>query len=204
MTTLKKPNIAFVFIAKIFGFFVFNLYYRLHIKKKYNFPRKGPFFVVSNHTSFFDSIFIGYISSVPLYYIAKEELFRNKIFAFIIRQCGAVPISRKKSGGAGLIKAINILNLGGSILFFPEGTRSMDNKMRPAKVGTGFIISHSKGVPVVPVFIKGLRGSRKKETIFLRPKNIFITIGKPMLFNSGSYEEISSRVMEEIKKLSFF
>ncbi len=202
MTALKKPNKTFVFIAKTLISFLFHIFYRLDIKKKYHLRSKGPFIVVANHTSFFDSILIGCIFPIPLQYLAKEELFKNKFFSFIIKQLGAVPISRtKKNGGAGLMKALNIIRAGGSILLFPEGTRSCDNNLLPAKPGTGFIIHHS-GVPVIPVFIKGIRGSRKKDTIFLRPKRIFIIIGEPVVFNSDSYENISYRVMEEIKKLS--
>lgn len=175
----------------------------MHIKNKHNLPDKGPFIIVSNHTSFLDSVLIGYVSPIPLYYIGKEELFRNKLFSFIIRQCGAVPVSRTKNGGgSGLIKIINIIKSGGAILFFPEGTRSIDNKLLPAKSGTGFIIYHS-GAPVVPVFIKGLHGLREKETLFSGPKTVSMIIGKPVLFNKDSYDRISSRVMEEIKNLGF-
>jgi 1-acyl-sn-glycerol-3-phosphate acyltransferase len=202
MTTIKKPDKIFIFSAKIFGFFLFNFYYKIHIKNKQNIPLKGPVLIVANHTSFFDSIIIGYINYIPLYYIAKEELFKNKIFAFILRLCGAVPISRFKNPSAGLIKTVNLLKEGGSILFFPEGTRSVDNKLLPAKLGTGFIIYHSK-VPVIPVFIKGFYDLNKKWTVFLRPKSIYINVGKPIFFDSIPYEEIASKVMEAIKNLSF-
>lgn len=200
MTSLRKPNRILILFVKFIGFFLFHIYFRIEIRKKDNFPDKDPFIVVANHTSFLDSILIGYAVPKLLYHIAKSELFRNKIFAFIIGQLGALSISRNKKDGFDLIRIINVIKSGGSILIFPEGTRSVSGEMLKPKPGIGFIIAHSD-VPVIPVFIKDAHRCCGKKMIFVRPKKISINIGKSMTFKEGSYEEIADSVMDEIKRL---
>ncbi|MCS7181444.1 MAG: 1-acyl-sn-glycerol-3-phosphate acyltransferase, partial [bacterium] len=83
----------------------------------------------------------------------------------------------------------------------PEGTRSKDGLIKEGKPGIGFLVSKSK-VPVIPVRLKGTDKALPLNSRFIRLKKIKVIIGKPLYFEKESYEEISKKVMEEIRKLS--
>ena len=88
----------------------------------------------------------------PVTYMAKEELFHNKIFGAFIRFLGAFPVKR----GAGDMKVIDdcvdILESGRNVVIFPEGTRSKENKVGRGKTGVALIAAKS-GADVLPMGI---------------------------------------------------
>src|SRR4051812_46361979 len=67
------------------------------------FPRQGGVLLVSNHQSHLDPVILGTAVPRPLSYMAKNDLFKNPVFAKLIRSLGAFPI-RQTGSAAGAIK----------------------------------------------------------------------------------------------------
>lgn len=116
----------------------------------------GPCLIASNHQSFLDPPLIGASLPFEIAFVARKSLFANPVFGSIIRACRAIPLDRDEADLAAIRRALATLAEGRKLLIFPEGTRSADGGLLPAKAGAGLLALRS-GVPVVPVRIRGAR-----------------------------------------------
>src|ERR1039458_6485826 len=72
-----------------------NLYWRTKVYGIKNIPPAGPFVVVANHASILDPYLIDWASKErELYFLAKEELFRNRFIGYFLTHCNAIPVKR--------------------------------------------------------------------------------------------------------------
>ena len=130
-----------------------------------------------------------------LYYFAKEELFKNKIFGAILLFVKAFPVKRGTADVDAMRKVFDILETNNSLLIFPEGTRRRNNKFTPKK-GLGFIYMNlQKKCPILPV--KVINTDK-----FLKFKKIKLIFGEPFFINDEKdYFEISKKVLNKIENL---
>jgi glycerol-3-phosphate dehydrogenase (NAD(P)+) len=157
----------------------FHLYFRLSRIGREHIPESGPVIFASNHRSFLDPFVIATIARRPMYYVAKRELFRNRLFAWWLNSLGAFPVDRG-AGDAEMIKTAKaILDRGDSVLIFPEGTRIRPGALGRPKRGVGRLALET-GAPVVPVAVFGTEAIRKGWRI--RPHKVRIRIGPALTF----------------------
>ncbi len=133
----------------------FRLWYGLRIEGERHVPEEGPVVFVSNHQSFLDPILNGMpVVDRQLTAIARETLFRNRAFAWLLRSYGAIAI-RDERGDAGAMRAaLAELAAGRCVLIYPEGSRSDDGSIQEFKRGVGLLIKRAK-VPVLPMAVDG-------------------------------------------------
>ena len=104
--------------------FIFFVIFRLHVEGRENVPPKGAIIVAPNHKSDWDPPLIGVAFDTRIiHYMAKEELFKNPIFGWIIRQFGTFPVKRGAVDRTAIRQAIRELKAGNPLGIFPEGTR---------------------------------------------------------------------------------
>lgn len=131
---------------------IYKLFYNFRIEGWENVPEKEGVIIACNHRSYADPVVITMPMKKPVTYMAKEELFKNKLFGAFIRFLGAFPVKR----GAGDMKVIDdcvdILESGRNVVIFPEGTRSKENKVGRGKTGVALIAAKS-GADVLPMGI---------------------------------------------------
>jgi 1-acyl-sn-glycerol-3-phosphate acyltransferase len=112
-------------------------------------PTSGPVIFVSNHRSFIDPFIIGLCNRRPVYYVAKEELFHNRLLGWFLGSLGAFPV-RRGAGDADFIETAKaILERGDPVLIFPEGTRTRPGALGKPKRGVGRLALET-GATVVP------------------------------------------------------
>jgi 1-acyl-sn-glycerol-3-phosphate acyltransferase len=130
-----------------------SIFFRGEIAGLENLPASGAFLVAANHASHLDPPFIGAHIQRQMAFFARKTLWKPGLPARWLDHVGAIPVDR--DGGSDL-KAIKrvfaTLAEGKSLVLFPEGTRSLDGELQPAKAGVGMIACKT-GVPVVPVRI---------------------------------------------------
>jgi 1-acyl-sn-glycerol-3-phosphate acyltransferase len=119
-----------------------------------NVPPSGPALLIANHQSFLDPDLVGLAARRHLCYLARKSLFRNKLFIWLIRSFGAVPIDQEGIGIDGIRDILEQLQAGRAVLVFPEGNRTHDGQMQPLRPGVSLLIKKAQA-PVVPVGIAG-------------------------------------------------
>lgn len=150
-------------------------------------PRKGGVIIACNHISEMDPPILGFAIPRTIVFMAKVELFRHRFGSFFLNKLKAIPINRVGSDIKAIRTTIELLKSGEAVVIFPEGTRSHDGQLLPAKPGISLIASAS-GAPVLPTFIWGTDHVGKALT----------RSGNPFSVNFGRL--ISSSKLMEIKK----
>lgn len=155
----------------------------------------GPCIVVANHTSHMDGLVLH--GSLParirwnVYSGAAADRWFIKGRKELVMQpwyqslaMGTFPIQR--GGGS---KALDypkwLLDEGCNLIIFPEGTRSTSRHMAKFRHGVS-ILALEKKVPVVPVFLTGLRAMRPKGSREIFPGPAGANVLDPIYFDEGS------------------
>jgi 1-acyl-sn-glycerol-3-phosphate acyltransferase len=169
-------------------------------------PKSGAVIIATNHISYCDPPVVG--SGVPreVHFLAKEELFRNKAFGWLISQYNAIPLRRAVGDVGALKKAVGILREGKAVLMFPEGTRSLTGRLLKPKPGIGMIASMAPA-PVVPAYVTG---TNRLGSAFLRRARLSVSFGEPVMPAVGGadeggrdrYIEVTEEVMRRIADLA--
>jgi len=136
-------------------------------------PLRGPALVVANHQSFLDPPMVGVAVRRELVYLARKTLFRNRVFAALIRAYNAVPIDQEGIGKDGIRTILEQLRMGRAVLVFPEGERTPDGSMVPLKPGIQLLIKRTQA-PIVPVGIAGAYQAWPRWRPFPVPRPLFV------------------------------
>ncbi len=128
---------------------LYKLFYNFRIEGIENIPQDRTVILASNHRSYADPVILTMPMKLPVSYMAKEELFGNKLFGWFIRKLGAFPVKRGAGDMSVIEDSVKILDSGRHLVIFPEGTRSKDGKVGKGKSGVALIASKA-GRDVVP------------------------------------------------------
>ncbi len=158
---------AFYTFAKNVCYIIFRARYKVIAEGKENIPTDRGVIVVCNHKSVLDPIMVGTSLKVPLNFIAKEELFKNKFAGFILKNLGAIPISRGKADMSAINTAIKRVSNSENLLLFPEGTRSKTNELLKFKSGATFIASQTNA-DIVPAAIHYSKKSKFRPKVYIK------------------------------------
>jgi len=178
-------------IMKFLAVVVMRVLFRLRRWGIEHVPRTGSLLLVSNHSSFLDPPIVGGSTPRPVSFMAKEELFRIPLFGGLIRRLNARPVRRDGGDPAALRTALRVLEDGGALLVFPEGTRGPEGELRQGKAGAGMLAVLS-GATVVPVYISGSGRAWPRGRRLPRPVRVTVWFGEPMSFarqSGGSRKE---------------
>lgn len=123
-------------------------------------PPPPPFIVTANHTSYFDHAILGFwlLSNGRPYpkFLSKAELFEKPLSAWFNRLGGGIPVSREAVDTDAFSEAKAVLDSGGIVVMYAEGTRSRDGRMRAPRRGIASLAAEAN-VPVLPVGLLGVR-----------------------------------------------
>jgi len=166
-------------------------------------PRHGRVIVASNHVSFIDPVLISSLVDRPLRFMASEDVFRVPIIQPFLKLSGALPVRRGRRNVQVARCALRLLQEGGALGIFPEGTRGRRGDFcvpLPFRAGVGWLAIRSRA-PVVPVAIEGYAplwtGSR-----WTRPTRMRIRCGEPIRFCERDFpcagRELRQRATEAI------
>jgi len=194
--------------------FIFAFYFRWRVFHPERVPLTGPVILAANHASYIDPPLVGAGLKREINYLARISLFRFPVVGAVLRAVNSVPVDRDGGGAAGLKAILDRLLAGGGIILFPEGTRTRDGKLQPARSGIGFTVIKSNA-PVVPVRVFGTYEAYGRHLIFPRPRSVAVKYGQPLLFEKlrveakscskqrlkEIYRQIADEIMATIAKL---
>lgn len=169
------------FVGWSFFRLMYATYFRWRVWNPERVPLTGPVILASNHASFLDPPLVGCGLKRDINFLARESLFRFPVIGTVLRSWNAVPVDREGGGARGLKAILDRLHKGGAIILFPEGTRTHDGKLQPARSGIGLTVIKSEA-PVVPVRVFGTLEAYGRDLKFPRPHRVVVKYGKPMMF----------------------
>lgn len=126
--------------------------YRINYIGAENLPEGGGFILAANHITALDPVIVSVGCDKTMHFMAKDELFKNKLIGWAMAQLNAFPVDRTKFDDDAINYAITLVNNGGILGIFPEGTRSPDYTPQKGKGGVCYIAKMCK-CDVVPVSI---------------------------------------------------
>jgi len=140
-----------------------NPYWNITIEGHTEVDDRAPYIVVSNHLSNAD---IPLISNLPweMKWVAKKELFAVPVIGWMMKWAQDIPVDRAASNKrVGVFeKCSYYLDNHCSVMFFPEGTRSRDGKLKRFSMGA-FDLAVKKGIPILPLVIEGTQQCLPKK-----------------------------------------
>lgn len=183
----------------------FTPFWRLRVLGQENVEKGKNYVVVANHQSMLD--ILAALAGLPLpvhfKFMAKKELFRVPFIGWHMAFADYIPLDRAspQSGKQALDKAREWMKKKVSVLFFPEGTRSLDGEMKRFKVGA-FRVAQDTGVEILPVVMDGTgQALPKMSFIVKRMTHMTLSIGKPVaVWPAENLEEAAEKIREEMKK----
>src|SRR5215211_3262063 len=154
-----------------------RIWFRMHVSGAEHIPREGAAIVSPNHKSFWASFFIAICTPRHLRFMAKTELVEARYGRLLVR-LGAFPVRRGESDADALQTARTILEQGGLLALFPEGTRIRDpDELGHPRRGAGRLALEA-GAPIVPAAITGT------ERLFLgpipKPRRVQVAFAEPI------------------------
>lgn len=172
---------------------LFKLYYNPKIINKEVIPKEGPILIVGNHKHIYDQCLTIMATKRVIHYMAKKEYFDGKM-AWFFKLVGCISVDRSIKDHNATDKALKVLNSGGAIGLFPEGTRNKtkDVFLLPFKFGT-VSMAKKTNATIIPF---GLTGDYK-----FRSKNLTIRYGTPFKVGEMDLEDANKKLYEEVEKL---
>lgn len=175
-------------LLRPFAKLIIKLRYRVKYIGKENLPKDGGYIIASNHIMALDPVVIAVSNKRPMHFMAKNELFGNKISGWLMTMMNAFPVDRSKFDEEAINYAVEIVRNGEILGIFPEGTRSPDFTPKAGKGGACYIAKVCK-CDVVPVSIytcdKAKTGTR-----------LTVRYGKPIKYEELEFDPESMKMKD--------
>jgi len=168
---------------------IFKFYYRPRVINKEVIPNDGPILIVGNHMHIMDQCSIIISTKRVVHYMAKKEYFDGK-FAWFFKMVGCISVDRSIHDDVAKSQALEVLENGGAIGLFPEGTRNKTEAfLLPFKFGT-VSMAKKTGATIVPF---GVTGEYK-----FRSKNLTVRFGEPFKVGENETLEEANKKLENV------
>lgn len=131
---------------------IFNVVFRYRIRG--TLPVEGPFILAANHLSELDPVVMGHVvwklGRAPRF-MAKESLFRIPVIGRVLTALGQIPVARQGGGQAAIEAAGKLIDVGGGVIVYPEGTLTREPNLWPMRGKGGAVrMAAEHGIPLIP------------------------------------------------------
>ena len=165
--------------------------YRLEVVGADRLPVIGPAIVASNHASVLDGIVLGAAISRELRFLAKAELWRSRLLAWMLEGLGAIPIVRGRSDHLALAQVRQALNAGQAVAIFPQGAVRGDRVWHRGAARMALVT----GAPLVPARLVGTAQALSRGRIGL--PQLRVIIGEPIEVAQAEEDPVAAAELTE-------
>jgi 1-acyl-sn-glycerol-3-phosphate acyltransferase len=164
-----------------------HLLWRVRVEGREHIPADGPVILAANHQSFCDSFFLPLVVRRRVTYVAKAEYFDSWKTSWFFRAAGQIPMNR--AGGDASQRALDtataVLQGGGVLAIYPEGTRAPNICLHTGKTGVARL-ALGCDVPVIPVGLIGTRTVQPPGSMVMRPfHSVTVRFGAPIAYETA-------------------
>ncbi|GAA0329863.1 1-acylglycerol-3-phosphate O-acyltransferase [Bacillus carboniphilus] len=158
---------------------------KVEVKNRHLVKGKEGYVIACTHDGWLEIIALGVTLPKSIHYMAKKELFENRVIGYFLKRLNAFPVNRDNPGPSSLKTPIKLLKSGEVVGIFPHGTRTAEDIS--LKRGAVTIANLAKA-PIVPAYYDG--PNTLKELYFSRKKTTVI-FGEPFYIKTSNKEEIA-------------
>ncbi len=176
----------------------------------------GPYLIVSNHTSHIDTPLIRMTLPPHIgdricpaawreYFNAEGRPLHIRIGKWMAWQIATIffnifPFPQTAAYRKSMSYAGELVDKGWSVLFYPEGGRTIDGDWKEFREGIG-ILSSNLSVPIIPVAILGGEKILPAGAAIPKRNKVKIAFGRPFCVDHAHYKEIADQVKQEMRAL---
>jgi 1-acyl-sn-glycerol-3-phosphate acyltransferase len=179
----KRKDFFFIEMQKWASEMVNAIGANVIVKGQENLVNGCSYVYIANHTNLLDIPVLACALPDKIHFMYRQSLEKIPMLGLALRSSPFIPIVRESASNSmhGIEKSLGILaNGSGSIILFPEGTRSRSGEMTAFKRGA-FVIASKTHKPIVPVTIFGVENVTPPEhQSHIQKANVYVNIGKPM------------------------
>lgn len=175
---------------------ILKFIYKIEVVGKENIRLEGNLVLSSNHTHILDPVVLAVIFPRQVHFMAKQELFKNKVLSYIFTKLGAFPINREETDLSAIRMALKVLKQDKVLGIFPEGTRVKEFDLNNVKAGTALLSVRSKS-PVQPIYIEGSYKIFSKIKVYIGEVIEFDEYYEKRL-NNEEYTRLSEEILRTI------
>lgn len=187
VTIVWNPRVAGRYVAANWGRIIAWLTPMLvTVEGAENIDPERTYVVVCNHQSQYDIFLIYGWLNLDLKWVIKAELRKVPGVGVGCEKAGHIFVQRgnPEQTSKAVSEALDRVGDGVGILFFAEGTRSVDGKLRPFKKGA-FRIASAHGLPVLPITIVGTRDIQRPKSMLIFPGKVRMIIHPAIEVDGG-------------------
>ena len=180
--TTAPPSPRGAAVARGIGIGLMNGLWRPRVLGARHVPAQGPVILAGNHAHNVDAPMLFGTSPRPLHFLVKQEAFVGPLGAFL-RAIGQISVDRASADRTAVTRALSVLEHGGVLGIFPEGTRGAGGDFAQLRAGLAYFAVRS-GAPIVPVAVLG--STRKGRVVSALPPlraRVDVVYGEP--FQTG-------------------
>jgi 1-acyl-sn-glycerol-3-phosphate acyltransferase len=183
-------------------------FFQLQVHGRENMIEEGPALLAMNHQSFLDPPLAAVCCHREIHFLARKSLFKIPVLGSLLHHLNVIGVDRDGADMSALKTVIRVVRGGGCTIIFPEGTRTRDGALQPARSGVGLVVAKTRA-PVVPIRVFGAFEAFPRSSKLPRRHPITLVIGKPLHFADADfrgdprlvYERLSNEVMARIAAL---
>ncbi len=171
-----------------------RVYYReIKVLNSKHLTQSGPTIIIANHpNTLMDAWIMGHINRRKVHFVAKSTFFNTPLKRKLLHALGMIPINRKADNAVNGVNnkdsfeaCYKVLEAGGVLVIFPEGTSFLERQLRELKTGSARIaleVDRRNGgklpVQIIPVGLNYIDADRFRGKVKVR-------IGKPIYITSN-------------------
>lgn len=179
---------------------ILRIFYRIEVVGNTMVESDKAYIVASNHRNNLDPLLVIItFNKRKIHYIAKKELFENKILKFILDRTYVISLDRNKNDLGALKESLKVLKDGEILGIFPQGTRVSSIEDDTSKAGIGMFAMRTN-TPVIPVSIVAENNYKPFSKIKIIYHDLY-TVPEQLMTekNNEGYLTVSNEVMKIIK-----
>ncbi|GAA4000498.1 lysophospholipid acyltransferase family protein [Streptomyces plumbiresistens] len=167
-------------------------------------PATGPVIFAVNHSHVVDGPMVIGVAPRPSHFLVKKEAFVGLLGPFMTR-VGQIKVDRHTTDRTAITHALGVLENGGVLGIFPEGTRG-EGDFAALRAGLAYFAVRS-GAPIVPVAVLGSSERRGRLIKGLPPlrSRVDVVFGDPFEAGDGSgrrtrkaLDEATERIQKQL------
>ena len=175
-----------------------RVYYReITVSNRNYLTQTGPVIIIANHpNTLMDAWILSYINRRKVHFVAKATFFNSPIKRKILHALGMIPLNRKADSAVSGVNnkdsfasCYKVLEAGGILVIFPEGTSFLERQLRELKTGTARIALEVEkrnngllNVQIIPVGLNYIDADRFRG-------KVNVQVGKPIQINPTLLEQ---------------